>query len=81
MLYITAIAANMELAQLISQTRKQARLTQAELAALAGVGKTVVWDLEHGKRTIRLETLSKVLSSLNIGLIVRSPITREEVSL
>jgi HTH-type transcriptional regulator / antitoxin HipB len=81
MLYITAIAANMELAQLISQTRKQARLTQAELAALAGVGKTVVWDLEHGKRTIRLETLSKVLSSLNIDLIVRSPITREEVSL
>jgi HTH-type transcriptional regulator/antitoxin HipB len=81
MLYITAIAANMELAQLISQTRKQARLTQAELAALAGVGKTVVWDLEHGKRTIRLETLSKVLSSLNIDLIVRSPITREELSL
>jgi HTH-type transcriptional regulator/antitoxin HipB len=71
----------MDLAQLISQTRKQARLTQAELAALAGVGKTVVWDLEHGKRTIRLETLSKVLASLNIDLIVRSPITREDVSL
>ncbi len=71
----------MDLAQLISQTRKQARLTQAELAALAGVGKTVVWDLEHGKQTIRLETLSKVLASLNIDLIVRSPITREDVSL
>jgi HTH-type transcriptional regulator / antitoxin HipB len=69
------------LAELIVQTRKRAKLTQEELAALAGVGKTVVWDLEHGKQTIRLETLTKVLAALNIGLFVRLPITKEEVSL
>jgi HTH-type transcriptional regulator/antitoxin HipB len=71
----------MTLSELILHTRKSANLTQLELAELAGVGKTVIWDLEHGKRTIRLETLLKVLASLNIGIIARSPITGEEVHL
>jgi len=71
----------MTLSELILQTRKRANLTQSELAELAGVGKTVVWDLEHGKRTIRLETLLKVLAPLNIDLNARSPITREEMRL
>jgi HTH-type transcriptional regulator / antitoxin HipB len=64
----------MTLSELIGHTRKKANLTQSELAQLAGVGKTVIWDLEHGKPTIRLETLLKVLGALNIDLIARSPI-------
>jgi y4mF family transcriptional regulator len=71
----------MSLAELILQTRKRANLTQAELAELAGAGRTVIWDLEHGKRTVRLETLLKVLAPLNIDLFVRSPISKEEVRL
>jgi HTH-type transcriptional regulator/antitoxin HipB len=71
----------MSLAELILQTRKRANLTQAELAALAGAGRTVIWDLEHGKITVRLETLLKVLAPLNIDLFVRSPISKEEVRL
>jgi HTH-type transcriptional regulator / antitoxin HipB len=71
----------MVLNELILQTRKRANLTQAELADLAGVGKTVVWDLEHGKRTVRLETLVKILTPLNIELIARSPINKEEIRL
>jgi HTH-type transcriptional regulator/antitoxin HipB len=71
----------MVLSELILQTRKRANLTQAELAELAGVGKTVVWDLEHGKRTVRLETLVKILAPLNIELVARSPINKEEIRL
>lgn len=71
----------MTLNELILHARKSANLTQSELAELAGVGKTVIWDLEHGKRTVRLETLLKVLASLNIDTIARSPITGEEVQL
>ena len=71
----------MSLAELILQTRKRANLTQAELAALAGAGRTVIWDLEHGKITVRLETLLKVLAPLNIDLFVRSPISQEEIRL
>jgi HTH-type transcriptional regulator / antitoxin HipB len=71
----------MDLHELILQTRKRANLTQAELAELAGVGKTVVWDLEHGKRTLGLETLVKILAPLNIELVARSPISKEEIRL
>jgi HTH-type transcriptional regulator/antitoxin HipB len=71
----------MSLAELILQTRKRANLTQVELAELAGAGRTVIWDLEHGKLTVRLETLLKVLAPLNIDLFVRSPISKEEVRL
>lgn len=71
----------MALGELILRTRKRAKLTQAELADLAGVGKTVVWDLEHGKRTVRFETLLKILAPLNIELIARSPVNKEEIRL
>ncbi|RKX39757.1 MAG: transcriptional regulator [Verrucomicrobia bacterium] len=56
------------LASVARRHRKLAGLTQVELANLAGVGKTVVLDLEKGKVTIRVETMLKILSVLNIGL-------------
>ncbi len=54
--------------------RKSARLTQFELARLAGVGKSAVYDIERGKPTVRLETLLRVLAVLNIELTWRSPL-------
>jgi HTH-type transcriptional regulator/antitoxin HipB len=38
---------------LVRACRKKVGLSQAELARLAGVGKTVVFDIEKGKTTIR----------------------------
>ena len=52
--------------------RKKAGLTQKQLATLAGVGKTAVFDIEKGKKTVRLNTLTAVLSILNIHLTVQS---------
>ena len=49
-------------------------LSQAELAKLAGVGKTVVFDLEHGKQSMRYDTLTKILSVLNITVRFDSPL-------
>ncbi|RKY56094.1 MAG: transcriptional regulator [Candidatus Neomarinimicrobiota bacterium] len=54
--------------------RKKAGLTQKQLATLAGVGKTAVFDIEKGKKTVRLNTLTAILSILNIHLIVQSPL-------
>jgi len=48
--------------------RKEADISQIELAELAGVGKTVIFDLEKGKSNFRIETLLKVLHILNIKL-------------
>lgn len=52
--------------------RKKSKLTQKQLADLAGVGKTVVFDIEKGKETVQLNSLLKVLSVLNIRLEMKS---------
>ncbi|MCS5711256.1 type II toxin-antitoxin system Y4mF family antitoxin [Candidatus Berkiella aquae] len=62
------------LASIIRQHRKQAGLSQQTLAKYAGVGKTVIYDIEHAKETIQLNTLLKVLSVLNIQIEFISPL-------
>jgi y4mF family transcriptional regulator len=61
------------LAGIIRFHRKAARLSQLQLAELAGVGKTVVFDIEKGKETVQLDTLRKILHILNIEVILSSP--------
>ena len=63
-----------ELATIIKRHRKAANLTQLELAELAGVGKTVVFDIEKGKETVKIQTLRKVLKVLNIEMRFTSPL-------
>lgn len=52
--------------------RKKSKLNQKQLADLAGIGKTVVFDIEKGKETVQLNSLLKVLSVLNIKLEMKS---------
>ena len=59
---------------LVRACRKKVGLSQAELARLAGVGKTVVFDIEKGKTTIRMDTLLRVLGVLSIRVGLRSPL-------
>jgi y4mF family transcriptional regulator len=54
--------------------RKKARLTQLELAQLAEVGKTAVFDLEKGKHTVKLSTLLSILRVLNLRLQFSGPL-------
>jgi y4mF family transcriptional regulator len=63
----------MVLANIIRQHRKAAGLSRLQLAELAGVGKTVVFDLEKGKETVQLNTLRKILKVLNIKVKLESP--------
>jgi transcriptional regulator with XRE-family HTH domain len=67
-----------ELSSIIIKHRKTADLTQAGLARLAGVGKTVIWDLEHGKESVQWDTLQKVLHVLNLTPIWQSPLLERE---
>lgn len=60
------------LAKVIKTHRKAAGLTQLQLAELSGVGKTVIFDLEKGKETIQLNTLRKILTTLNIRVVLSS---------
>jgi HTH-type transcriptional regulator / antitoxin HipB len=62
------------IASMTRDHRKVAGLSQSELAELAGVGKTAVFDIEHQKETIRFDVLLKVLNALNISLEANSPL-------
>lgn len=57
--------------------RKRSSLTQAQLAKLAGVGKTAVFDIEKNKQSIQFDTLKKVLKVLNVSIEFRSPLKKE----
>lgn len=63
-----------DLGKIIRFHRKQAGLSQEKLAKLAGLGKTVIFDLEKGKESIQLNTLMKVLKVLNIQMTFNSPL-------
>lgn len=62
------------LADCIRYHRQQSGLSREELAKLAGVGKTVIFDIEHGKNTVQLDTLMKILNALNIQTRFESPL-------
>lgn len=62
------------LGSIIKKHRRVAGLSQLQLAELAGVGKTSVFDLEKGKETVQLDTLRKILTTLNIKVQLTSPL-------
>ncbi len=62
-----------QISTMVRYFRKQSGLTQQQLAELAGVGKTVVFDIENGKATIQFNTLCKVLDVLNIHIKFHTP--------
>ena len=66
------------LASIIKQHRKAAHLSQLQLSELADVGKTVVFDIEKGKETVKLETLRKILKVLNIKVRLVSPLMNND---
>ena len=65
------------LALCIRYHRKRSKLSQADLAKLAGIGKTAVFDIEHGKETVQIDTLLKILNVLNIKMKLASPLMQE----
>ena len=67
-----------DIARFARYYRKKSKLSQEELALYAGVGKTVIYDIEHGKSTVKLITILRVLAALNIKIILQGPIQTGE---
>ena len=63
--------------QIIRAHRKAGGLSREACARLAGIGKTVVYDIEHGKETVQLASLQKVLHVLNIHIRFESPLMKQ----
>ncbi len=71
------MAVKNELHKIVLFHRKQAKLSRNELAELAGVGKTVIYDLEKGKTTVKWSTILTILQALNISINFQSPLMEE----
>jgi y4mF family transcriptional regulator len=54
----------------VREMRKTSQLTQAELAAAAGVGLRFLIELEAGKPTVRLGLALQVLDALNATMLL-----------
>jgi HTH-type transcriptional regulator / antitoxin HipB len=63
-----------KISEIIRTHRKASGLTQEQLAKIAGIGKTAVFDIEKGKDTVRYDTLLKVMNALNIKFKFESPL-------
>lgn len=63
-----------QIAAIIHFHRKKSGLSQSGLAKLAGLGKTVIFDIEKGKLSVRFDTLLKVMKVLNIKIELQSPL-------
>jgi len=63
-----------KISEIILFHRQQAGLSRIQLAEIAGVGKTAIYDVEHGKVSVRFETLQKIFSVLNISIQLESPL-------
>ncbi|NHZ84823.1 MAG: helix-turn-helix domain-containing protein [Planctomycetia bacterium] len=62
------------LSDIIYFHRKKAGLSRIQLAQLACVGKTVIYDLEKGKQSIRWDIIQAILQTLNITIELQSPL-------
>ncbi len=62
-----------DVAKAVRGAREARGLTQKELADLAGIGKTALFDLEHGNPGVRLSTLLSVLRVLDLHLEMADP--------
>jgi HTH-type transcriptional regulator/antitoxin HipB len=63
-----------QIGKMIRFHRKKSGLSQEGLASLGGLGKTVIFDIEKGKLSVRLNTLLKVIEVLNIKMEFQSPL-------
>lgn len=56
------------LATSIRLRRRALRLTQENLSDISGISLRLIHELEHGKESVRLENLIKILASMGLHL-------------
>jgi HTH-type transcriptional regulator/antitoxin HipB len=57
------------LGEMVRRSRKALGLNQQGLALVADVSRRTVYAIEHGKPTVRLDALVRVLSALGLELV------------
>lgn len=60
-----------ELGRIVREQRKSLGLTQHDLALNSGVGLAFLYQLEHGKPTVRIDKVLAVFRTLGIAITFR----------
>lgn len=59
-----------DLGRIVRRERTAQRLTQVDLSLVAGVSPLSIHNLEHGKPTVRMDIVLRVLDALGLTLAV-----------
>ena len=70
---VRALLTPKEIGGVIRSTRKQMRVTQADLALTSGTGLRFIIDLEKGKPTCQIGKVLTVLQTLGIEASLTAP--------
>lgn len=68
---MSSARATVRLGLALRSRRKSLGLSQVQACDLAGVGPAFLYQLEHGKPTVRLDKVLAVLEVLGLGLELR----------
>ena len=66
-----------ELGQKVRELRRAQKITQTQLAGLANTGIRFISDLENGKETCHIGKMLRVLETLGVDMLIRSPYDKE----
>ena len=61
----------------VRELRRAQKITQAQLAGLANTGVRFISDLENGKETCHIGKMLRVLETLGVDMLIRSPYDKE----
>ena len=64
----TAIKNAEDLGRVVREARKAQKLSQNDLAGMAGTGRRFIVDLEKGKETAQLGKVLRVLATLGVSV-------------
>lgn len=62
-----------EIGRAVREQRKRQGLRQEDLAAIIGASHVFLRDVEHGKPTVQLGRVLRLLDELGIGLVLDLP--------
>ncbi len=61
----------------VRELRRAQKVTEAQLAGLANTGIRFISDLENGKETCHIGKMLRVLETLGVDMLIRSPYDKE----
>ena len=70
---VTPISSASDIGAIVSALRKRQGIRQADMAGMIGASHVLLRDIEHGKETVNLGKVLKLLEELGIRVLLDVP--------